>query len=129
MRPATLRNAALWLIALALFATIVLDHILPAISLALNRQRYQDAAGACHEARSYLQQAVAAAALLEDEEGSADVIRRTAAVAMMDCYDRDVLRAHLLSLGVSIHALEEQDLRAKLLSEAGLTYVSVKAGE
>jgi hypothetical protein len=129
LRAWTFRNAALWLIALALFTTIFLDHIAPALTLAMNRQRYQDAARDCHDARSYLHQAAAIAATLEDEKEFADALRRTAAVAAMGCYDRNVLRAYLLGSGVDIHVLDQLDLEAKLRSGASLTYFSGTVGE
>lgn len=117
---------SLALIAAAVLADFALDHIRPAISLALNRDAYAAAAASCHEARSYLQQAAVVAT--REDDGAAGALRQSSLVAVLECHPRNVLRQELLNAGVSEHALERLELDAGLASAPRVSDIVTVAG-
>jgi hypothetical protein len=120
------QTIALWLIAIMLTAAFAIEHIRPAVLLALNRDAYLAASHACHEARTYAMEADAVATELGGQK--AEALRRSAGVAVMDCHGHSLLRAQLLAAGVVEQTLDALDLEARLQTAAGPPYLTSASG-
>lgn len=111
---------ALYSIVILLMADFTLDHVQPAVMLALKEQEYLDAAHTCHEARSNGQQLRDAADQYDPETLFA--VSQSATVGLMDCYKMEYLRRSLLAWGVNEHDLNWLDLIAGNKSNVSLPY-------
>lgn len=120
------QTAALWLIAIVLSGGFVLDHIRPAVLLALNRAAYLGASRVCHEARAYAMEAAVVAADVGGQ--AAEALRRSAGVAIMDCHAHESLRAQLLAARVDERALNTLDLEAQFEAASGLPSLAAAPG-
>ena len=108
----------LYLIAVVLMADFAFDHVQPHIALALKNQEYLDAARTCHEARAN-EQRMKDIAL---DPRTLMLREKSAAVGLMDCYEKERLRRSLLAWGASESDLHLIDLIARSQSETSLEY-------
>lgn len=115
------QQSAMWLIAVLLFAHLVIEYAWPWAVLLRRESNYFNAATLCHEALSNLDAIEGAADKFDST--TAQALHISAIIGSLDCYERQSLRSYLLAQGVSPSKLDEIDLAAKLSSQSELPYV------
>jgi hypothetical protein len=114
--------AALWIIALSLVADMTLRHAVPPAMLFLHEKAYFKSSSVCEQAISNRYESEALATV---EGTHANFpLRQSAMAALLECYERQLLRQRLLANGVSPHYLMAIDLEARMASDSKLPYIA-----